>query len=185
MIALVPALLSFALGAAWQSWRASSSEVAAQINDLLKDLKQLEDLATDYWTQDACDETKILEVKMRGLTFAIAGYETLGHLLFRRDLDAYNHRVDTLLIACTGGTFETSDRKADFARAVEVRECAAAVAALARKARQDSAGMSAIVWTVYRWGKSCLKTTRGLLNVIVDGLLWPVDWIRKITLPLF
>lgn len=160
--------------------------MAAQINDLLKDLKQLEDLATDYWTQDADDDaTKVLEVKIRGLTFAIAGYEDLGHLLFRRDFEKYNLRIDALLVACTGGTFETSERKADFARAVEVRECSAAVATLARKARQDSAGMTAIAWTVFRWSKLCLKTARKLLNSMVDGFLWPIEWVRKISLPLF
>ncbi|OWV79567.1 hypothetical protein ATY77_26635 [Rhizobium sp. R634] len=150
MTTLAPGVISFALGAAWQSWRASSSEAAAQINDLLKDVRELETLATEYWTQggSAKPEMKALEVKIRGMTFVIAGFEEQAETLFPKYKKQYEQCVDALFRAATGGKFETKGRKADFARAISVKEAAADLISVARKARQQSAAFSAVGWFI-------------------------------------
>lgn len=151
---MAPGVISFALGAAWQSWRASSSEAAAQINDLLKDVRELETLATEYWTQggSATPEMKALEVKIRGMTFVIAGFEEQAETLFPKYKKPYERCVDALFRAATGGKFETKGRKADFARAISVKEAAADLISIARRARQQSAGFSAVGWFLRRKG---------------------------------
>ncbi|MCF1450159.1 hypothetical protein FS815_25550 [Agrobacterium vitis] len=150
MTSLTPGVISFALGAAWQSWRASSSEAAAQINDLLKDVRELETLATEYWTQIGSNkpEMKALEVKIRGMTFVIASFEEQAGKLFPKYKRNYEKSVDALFRASTGGQFETKGRKADYARAISVKEAAADLISVARKARHQSAGFSAVWWFI-------------------------------------
>jgi hypothetical protein len=172
----------------WQSWRASSSEVAAQINDLLKDVKELETLATEYWTKGGSPEPemKVLEVKIRGLVFVIAEFEAQADIVFGKHKRAYQEKVDALFVAATGGKFETTGREADFAQAITVKEASAALISVARKARQESAGLKAVYWLLRR---SCFTTVRSLtwlLNCTTTVICFPFKWLsgRKMH-PLF
>lgn len=166
LAAFVPGFVIFALGAFWQSWRASSSEVAAQINDLLKEIKDLENLATEYWSAKRNGpDLRVMEVKIRGLTFVIAAFEEQADFLFRGNKDRYIKSLDKLFIAATGGTFETVDRKQDFVRAVDVKQCSAEIISLCRKARQGSAGMGAFYWLVMQ-----------KMRVSFLCVSWPFRW---------
>lgn len=151
LVAIFPGMLTFALGAFWQSWRASSSEVASQLNDLIKDIKELEGLATDYWSaKENSDELRITEVKIRGIIFVIAAFEEQSDFVFRNHKLRYTDCVDKLFIASTGGEFETRRRKQDFVRAMDVKQFSAEAISICRRARQDSAGMTAVYWLVKR-----------------------------------
>lgn len=147
LAALAPGMLIFALGAFWQSWRASSSEVASQLNDLIKEIKDLEVHATEYWSaKENTDELRISEVKIRGITFVIAAFEEQSDFLFRNHKSRYTGCIDKLFIASTGGEFETKKRKQDFVRAMDVKQISAEAMSICRRARQDSAGMTAVYW---------------------------------------
>lgn len=175
----MPGAVSFALGAIWQSWRASSSEIAAQLNDLLKEVRLLEDFATEYWTSDTNNEnSKQLEVKIRGTTFAIAAFEDQIDQLFHSRAKEYRTQTDSLFMCCTGGGFETADRGVDSARATQTRELAANVAAVIRRSRQDSAGLLAIFSEVFRLISMVPIGLSSLLTTTCDLVLWPIEKLR-------
>lgn len=168
----IPGLISFVLGAMWQSWRASSSETASQLNDLLKEIRTLEDLATEYWTADPGNNEEQLQVKIRGTSFAIAGFESQIDTLFHNHADNYRNESDLLMMCCMEGGFETSERKADCPRAVQVRQLAASVGTTIRKARQDSAGLTSIFWEVVRLLKSIYLMFARFLSIFCDRALF-------------
>lgn len=177
---MLPGAVSFVLGALWQSWRASSSEVASQLNDLLKEVKALEELSTEYWVSDATNEKESeLTVRLRGASFAIAAFEAQIDLLFHQRASSYRNSVDTLIITCTGGTFETAERTSDASRAIEVRQIAAEVASLIRMSRQESAGLVAIIWEVVRVTKKIPVWFMNSLDQVCDAALKPVAMLRK------
>lgn len=163
---LSTSILPFALGVIWQSWRASSSEMASQINDLLKDLKSLEDTATEFWTTNH-DEPKndMRQARIRGLTFGLARYEEQATDVFGKETARYLELMDQLIEVCTGGEFETNARRADYTRAIEVQSLAAEIAAIARSARRRSAGMG---FAGYYTVRLLLKATLTFLNLITD-----------------
>lgn len=179
--ALLPGGVSFALGAVWQSWRASSSEIAAQLNDLIKEVRLLEDFATEYWTGTSeAANNKQLEVKIRGTTFAIAAFEEQIDQLFHGRAKQYRHQVDSLFMCCTGGAFETADRVADCPRATETRELAANVAAIIRRSRQESAGLIALLREAIRLISLIPYGFKVLLSRSCDVVLWPLSRTRVV-----
>ena len=116
---------------------------------------------------------KALEVKIRGLMFVISSFEAQADVLFRNHTPAYQAKVDALFGAATGGLFETKGRKADFARAIDVKEKSAELISVARRARQESAGMAAVIWFLRRAPARVLRT----LQIFPQALLWPIRWI--------
>lgn len=156
------------------------------INDLLKDVKQLEDVSSDYWIKsDKNNDLKPKEIQIRGLTFSIAGYEELVETLFYRHLSSYNEKIDALLMACTGGDFETKNRQSNPARAVAVRECAANVASIARKARKDSASMKALYWEAKRIMLRFNSSLCQKLDSLTSNLMRPFIFLHGKIFPLF
>lgn len=178
--ALVPGMASFLLGAMWQSWRATSSESASQLNDLLKEIRAYEDLATEYWTAAPGEKEKQLEVKIRGTSFAIAAFESQIDKLFHNHASNFRGGVDLLNMCYTGGEFETGGRKMDAARAIEGRRIAAEVAATIRLARQDSAGLKAIFWEAIRISSLFKDYISSFLSICCDFLLWPFAKLSSI-----
>jgi hypothetical protein len=140
-------------------------------------VKDLEVAASEYWTRggSSSQEMKALQVKIRGLMFVISGFEEQADVLFRNHTSAYQEKVDALFSAATGGLFETKGRKADFARAIDVKGKSAELVAVARRARRESAGMTAVFWFVRRFP----KTLSHVLSVIASALLFPFRWIRQ------
>lgn len=187
---LSTSILPFALGVIWQSWRASSSEMASQINDLLKDLKSLEDNATEFWTTNH-DEPKndMRQARIRGLTFGLARYEEQATEVFDKESGRYLELMDRLIEVSTGGEFETAGRKADYSRAIEVQSLAAEIAAIARSARRRTAGMR---FAGYYSLRMMHRTAAASLNLVADAVskvfLSPINvfkWCRRRLTPLF
>jgi hypothetical protein len=167
---IVMAIVPFTLGVFWQSWRASSSEIASQINDLLKDLRQLEEVATEYWTTNH-DESKnsMRQARIRGLTFGLARYEEQARLVFGTETAKYLSLMDRLIETSTGGNFETARRLADYQRAIDIQSSTSEIAEIARSIRRQSAGIKfATLYTA----RASYRAVARYINLIPDCVMW-------------
>lgn len=131
---LVLPVVTFLIGAWLQSFRTQHSEDIGQLNELIDEIKEARDLATDYWATDPADTEVSLSVKVRSclhLIFAMAADAHLDALPGAQDA------LDGLYGEATGGTFETADRKADLGKALEIRIAAADLISLLRRRRRQ------------------------------------------------
>ncbi|PDV89957.1 hypothetical protein CO652_00620 [Rhizobium sp. H4] len=168
---IVMAIVPFSLGVLWQSWRASSSEIASQLNDLLKDLKQLEEIATEFWTTDSNEpKNSMRQARIRGLTFGLARYEEQAKLIFGRESGNYLALMDDLIETSTGGAFETSARAEDYQRAIQIQSFTSELAHIARSARRRSAG---IRFATSYTSRAVYRAVASVVNGIPDCIIYP------------
>lgn len=148
--ALLPGLISFFLGSVYQSYRAARSEGVAQINELLSEVRSVQDLGSEYWTSDKAKSDTINEVKIRGSCFLIAQYVSQAETLLRHRQSELEKKTDDLIDLLTGGKFETAAREAQFDRAIQIRIVAAEIVLLCRSARLELVAVSAIFHDIVR-----------------------------------
>ncbi|MDB5540088.1 MAG: hypothetical protein JWQ89_1815 [Devosia sp.] len=126
-------IFTFALGAWIQSYRTQSSEDIGQLNELIDEIKEARELATEYWSRSTHEDDASLAVKVRSCGHLIFAMAAEANFADRSELD---DAVQGFFEAATGGAFETADKAADLGRALEMRIAAADLISIVRRQRR-------------------------------------------------
>ena len=135
---------TFFLGAWLNAVRVASSENIEQLNEIIDEIKSIELLAVDYWSDSRNDESPRAEVMIKGGMFLLSKLMSATDGLYG-DLDFLSMRcLDDFVDAVTGGTFETISRNADLGRAMDVRRAAAELVVVTRRRRFELSSPAAV-----------------------------------------
>ena len=113
------------------------------MNDYIKDLSEVEVLATEYWHETTLlpsDDSKrsIIAAKLRGKLHAARHFKASADKFLGSDMQKFNDLDIRLFMAATGGEFETKKARQDFQRADDVMSTCGELRALIRLARRKA-----------------------------------------------
>ncbi len=113
------------------------------MNDFIKDLGEIELLATEYWHEatslDASNpKRKVAAAKLRGKLHAARCFRRSAVHFLGEDFGAFDTLDRELFKAATGGDFETSTAAPDFERADRVMTACSELRSLLRLARRKA-----------------------------------------------
>lgn len=166
-------IATFAFGTIISAQRNAASDAVVTVNELIADLKELQDHATEYWVNDSSHErNRINEARLRGLTFAVSAIVSQGLQLTPKDQSLFFEKLDEIIDLTTGSTFESHNRAPDFSRAVDIRNKTAELIYLSRRERSRRNAPFAILGDPIRWALRS-KPARILTNVATRIASWP------------
>ncbi len=113
------------------------------VNDFIDDLLEIETLATEYWheitaLEPSDDKRKVCAAKLRGKLHAARCFRRSATKFLAEDMAKFDELDKELFRAATGGDFETSTARPDFARASRVMTTCAELRSLLRLSRRKA-----------------------------------------------
>ncbi|WP_421917356.1 hypothetical protein [Mesorhizobium sp.] len=136
-----------------QQYRLMRSEEIALVNEHIKDIEKLGDSAQSYWLKEPKDASD--EILVAGKVKAHHAATTLLYPLILkvcgRRADEYKRLSRNVYESATGGNFESADRKADPARAMESFDLAVQIVHLLRLTRTDIMSLRRFIWWLWAY----------------------------------
>lgn len=134
-----------------QQYRLMRSEEVALINEHIKDIEKLADSSQAYWLKQPKDpEEEVLvagRVKAHHAATTLL-YPTIVEICGRRAQE-YKRLSQAVYETATGGNFESPDRRADPARAMESFDLAVQTVHLLRLTRTDILSLKRFAWWLW------------------------------------
>lgn len=134
--------LPFLFGYMVAKWQIKNSMKTILLNDLIQDVRDIENKALIYWTRSYNEEyDPQIEAHFRGFTVSLLNFRTTYVQHIQNKNPEFSEFIVDLMDRLTGGEFETKNRSPDYERAVDIKSLCGILVNILRNARGDTTDM--------------------------------------------